>query len=445
MKYILVTLLFVCAAEAFQSQVHLSENTVRNKLTELDRYLQDGPVDVNKLRHPLMTETTARFAHLLKTGDQMNDHHEHEQDEGVMSVEEAVAELADSLNEIVPALETLKEAKDSRNKQKAQEMIHALQFEPSNEAVKTLLGRHVVDDHEKCEKIKEEFVSFLRSKALLQKLKVDELDFGGETGEALEEADLDAHGALAHFNHFGVKGKMGRLLVDSACDKNVDGLIEKIGEIIEKQDPNGTFDLSNRTEPYTDATLIALCERIPWKDLLTKRAIQESAPSEAGDVGKRIIDIVFENPHAGNCIEVKIYKKAVDVIKESITLQHSWAENLSALKEAQEALITDVASLMQNGLVAQARRAVGNYMVSIVRGTLVVSHVIEKNGLENTSKEPEKGPEKEPEKEPKIKGPKSAKIGPKKGAKIGAKKGAKRGAKRGAERRTERRTERKGT
>lgn len=43
-------------------------------------------------------------------------------------------------------------------------MIHALQFEPSNEAVKTLLGRHVVDDLEKCEKIKEEFVSFLRSK-----------------------------------------------------------------------------------------------------------------------------------------------------------------------------------------------------------------------------------------------------------------------------------------
>ena len=40
MKYILVTLLFVCAAEAFQSQVHLPENTVRNKLTELDRYLQ---------------------------------------------------------------------------------------------------------------------------------------------------------------------------------------------------------------------------------------------------------------------------------------------------------------------------------------------------------------------------------------------------------------------
>ncbi|RMX48748.1 hypothetical protein pdam_00001521 [Pocillopora damicornis] len=403
MKYILVTLLFVCAAEAFQSQVHLPEDTVRNKLTELDRYLQ------------------ARFAHLLKTGDQMNDHHEHEQDEGVMSVEEAVAELADSLNEIVPALETLKEAKDSRNKQKAQEMIHALQFEPSNEAVKTLLGRHVVDDHEKCEKIKEEFVSFLRSKALLQKLKVDELDFEEETGEALEEADLDAHGALAHFNHFGVKGKMGRLLVDSACDKNVDGLIEKIGEIIEKQDPNGTFDLSNRIEPYTDATLVALCERstsIPWKDLLTKRAIQESAPSEAGDVGKRIIDIVFENPHAGNCIEVKIYKKAVDVIKGSITLQHSWAENLSALKEAQEALIKDVASLMQNGLVAQARRAVGNYMVSIVRGTLVVSHVIEKNGLENTSKEPEKGPEKEP----KIKGPKRGPKGePKEGPKGGPK------------------------
>ena len=72
---------------------------------------------------------------------------------------------------------------------------------------------------------------------------------------------------------------------------------------------------------------------------------------------------------------------------------------------------------MQNGLVAKARRAVGNYIVSIVRGTLVVSHVIEKNGLENTSKEPEKGPEKEPEKEPKIKGPKSAKIGAKKGAK----------------------------
>ena len=40
MKFILVTLFFVCAAEAFQSQVHLSENTVRNKLTELDRYLQ---------------------------------------------------------------------------------------------------------------------------------------------------------------------------------------------------------------------------------------------------------------------------------------------------------------------------------------------------------------------------------------------------------------------
>ena len=45
------------------------------------------------------------------------------------------------------------------------------------------------------------------------------------------------------------------------------GLIEKIGEIIEKQDPNGTFDLSNRTEPYTDATLVALCERSTLSNL----------------------------------------------------------------------------------------------------------------------------------------------------------------------------------
>lgn len=52
-----------------------------------------------------MTETTARFAHLLKTGDQMNDHHEHEQDEGVMSVEEAVAELADSVSVLLMAFD----------------------------------------------------------------------------------------------------------------------------------------------------------------------------------------------------------------------------------------------------------------------------------------------------------------------------------------------------
>lgn len=52
-----------------------------------------------------MTETTARFAHLLKTSDQMNDHHEHEQDEGVMSVEEAVAELADSVSVLLMAFD----------------------------------------------------------------------------------------------------------------------------------------------------------------------------------------------------------------------------------------------------------------------------------------------------------------------------------------------------
>lgn len=45
------------------------------------------------------------------------------------------------------------------------------------------------------------------------------------------------------------------------------GLIEKIGEIIEKQDLNGTFDLSNRIEPYTDATLVALCERSTLSNL----------------------------------------------------------------------------------------------------------------------------------------------------------------------------------
>lgn len=50
-----------------------------------------------------MSETTARFAHLLKTGDQMNDHHE--QDEGVMSVEEAVAELADSVSVLLMAFD----------------------------------------------------------------------------------------------------------------------------------------------------------------------------------------------------------------------------------------------------------------------------------------------------------------------------------------------------
>lgn len=62
-------------------------------------------MDVNNLRHPLMTETTARFAHLLKTDDQMKYHHEHEQDEGVMSVEEAVAELADSVSVLLMAFD----------------------------------------------------------------------------------------------------------------------------------------------------------------------------------------------------------------------------------------------------------------------------------------------------------------------------------------------------
>lgn len=83
--------------------IWLFKYTIKKKCQSL--FFADGPVDVNKLRHPLMTETTARFAHLLKTGDQMNDHHEHEQDEGVMSVEEAVAELADSVSVLLMAFD----------------------------------------------------------------------------------------------------------------------------------------------------------------------------------------------------------------------------------------------------------------------------------------------------------------------------------------------------
>ena len=83
--------------------IWLFKYTIKKKCQSL--FFADGPVDVNKLRHPLMTETTARFAHLLKTDDQMNDHHEHEQDEGVMSVEEAVAELADSVSVLLMAFD----------------------------------------------------------------------------------------------------------------------------------------------------------------------------------------------------------------------------------------------------------------------------------------------------------------------------------------------------
>ena len=53
----------------------------------------------------------------------------------------------------------------------------------------------------------------------------------------------------------------------------------------------------------------------------------------------------------------------------------------------------------------RARIAVGEYTLDIVRGTLVISHIIKNNGLENVVVNPAKGPEKRPKKRPKNKGP----------------------------------------
>ncbi|XP_022781382.1 uncharacterized protein LOC111322539 [Stylophora pistillata] len=398
MNYILLTFLFVSAAEAFQSQVHLPENTVRNKLAELDHYLRDGPVDVNKLRHPSMTKTTARLAHLLKKGEQMNDREGQEHGEGEGSVAEAVKMLADSLGEIVPALKTLKAAKDKRNREKALELMKAIRSEPSNDKVKTILGRHVADNYDKCEKIKEVF----HSKAL------SVLDFDEEMDEVLEDAGLgektDDFKALTHTDPHGVMGKMKQLVVDAACDKKVDGLFKNIGEVIEEQDPDGEFDLSNRIEPYTDPKIVEDCEEHTLEELL-KHVKRDSAPSEVGNDRKRIIDLVFENSAEGNCIEVKLYKKYTDLIIKGIILHYNWGIIHGLTKGYEEELIKRVTSLMEQKNEVRARIAVGEYTLDIVRGTLVISHIIKNNGLENVVVNPAKGPEKRPKKRPKNKGP----------------------------------------
>lgn len=49
------------------------------------------------------------------------------------------------------------------------------------------------------------------------------------------------------------------------------GLIEKIGEIIEKQDLNGMFDFLNRIELYIDVIFVVFCERSMLSNLLGVR------------------------------------------------------------------------------------------------------------------------------------------------------------------------------
>lgn len=54
----------------------------------------------------------------------------------------------------------------------AQEMMDALR-DKSNDEVKTLLGRHVVQEHDKCNRIKESFGKYLH-KGLMFLLKIKE-------------------------------------------------------------------------------------------------------------------------------------------------------------------------------------------------------------------------------------------------------------------------------
>ncbi|KAJ7388440.1 hypothetical protein OS493_037602 [Desmophyllum pertusum] len=281
MKVIAATFLFISAAAALRNLIGLPETT-SNKLHQL---LKDGPFDATELmNYRSNSKATARLASAFKKN--VNDHVEKESGLELGSgsepgpvpgsgpesepIREAIKTVADSLSDIAPALKILKEASHKRNQEAAREFIHALESDEDDSDVREVVGRHVIENHERCKRAKEFFVKSIHESELFELSKSeDALDLEEDVGKVLESAKMnDEADVFEEFSnlvnkhrlhdHPGIKVAvtLGGMLADAYCDVELDGLLKKIGDFLQHHE----LDLSNKIKPYLSGLKNGHCQ-----------------------------------------------------------------------------------------------------------------------------------------------------------------------------------------
>ncbi|KAJ7388439.1 hypothetical protein OS493_037601 [Desmophyllum pertusum] len=366
MKLVVVVLLFASATADLHNWVGLPDT----RFEQVDQLMQDEPFVAKRIVNP----ATADLANLFDSTE-MNDPAEYE-GSGINPGSEInpIKEIVESLHDIIPAIKELKEARDKQNHEYAEQFVYALKHADDDEDLKKVLGFHMVMLHKRCLDIKLAFARHVHKEGLLDKIKNDDLDLTEIMGKVIAAAEHQQFDVFDVFVHLVRKSNLhghpaaqviiaiGGMVAEAACEVNMDGLIKRIAEMIEKEDKEGDFDLSDKVLPF-------LYEKNSKK--CPGNLIQSLEPHKS--IKARLLGIIFEN-----CKEVKFVRFAVSTVLDAIKL----GKKVEIMKKMDmkrlHEMLKDVTSLMKSNLTDEAHIVVGDYVLTDMRRALLVGLAVHK-------------------------------------------------------------------
>ncbi|XP_078375358.1 uncharacterized protein LOC144658764 [Oculina patagonica] len=372
MKLIVAFLLFASATAEIHNWVGLPEA----RFEKLDQLLEDEPFFAKRLGSP----STADLSILLDSNE-VNDHGDEEHGEGSGvnpgpdPTKGAVHDIVEALHVIIPAIKDLKEARDKQNREYARKFVDTLRRADEDD-VKRVFGAHIMALHKTCVDIKLAFARHAHVTGLFDLIKTDDLDFTvlmGHVIAAAEEKSFDifavfsliVHSKELH-NHPGVKAIMtiGQMVVDAACDVKLDGLLDKVVEIIENEDEHGDFDFKDKIIPYLYQKNSKKCPG---------GLMEYLRPQQSTSMKARLLSIIFEK-----CKEVRFIRFTVSTVMDAIKL----GQKVEVIKKVEERrvkdMMKDVTTFMESNMTKEAQTAVGDYVLTNLRRALIVGLAVKK-------------------------------------------------------------------
>ncbi|XP_022781345.1 uncharacterized protein LOC111322501 [Stylophora pistillata] len=308
-------------------------------------------------------------------------------------VKDAIEDLVESLHAIIPALKILKKARDEKNQEYAQQLVEVIKHAEDDADIKILLGYHVMKLNERCHQLKLAFARHANQSGLLDQLGSDDLDFTKVMGQVIEEAEQQAFDVFEAFTHIafmnglnnypGAKAIMavGGLVADAACDTKLDGLVKIIGEIVEKEDKESDYDISDKFIPFLYNPRSKFCRG---------NFIQSLKPEKS--MKARFLRLVFSY-----CKEVRFARFAVSTVLDKIKLYKKLVILHKVEGKRLQGMIKAVTTLMASHKVEKAFLLAGDYVVDSMRRALLVGLAVHKK-MESLLSAEEKGEEKWEEK-----------------------------------------------
>ncbi|PFX31192.1 hypothetical protein AWC38_SpisGene3976 [Stylophora pistillata] len=255
-------------------------------------------------------------------------------------VKDAIEDLVESLHAIIPALKILKKARDEKNQEYAQQLVEVIKHAEDDADIKILLGYHVMKLNERCHQLKLAFARHANQSGLLDQLGSDDLDFTKVMGQVIEEAEQQAFDVFEAFTHIafmnglnnypGAKAIMavGGLVADAACDTKLDGLVKIIGEIVEKEDKESDYDISDKFIPFLYNPRSKFCRGRMIKAVTTLMASHkvEKAFLLAGDY-------VVDSMRRALLVGLAVHKKMESLLSAEEKGEEKWEEKSEEKEE----------------------------------------------------------------------------------------------------------------